>query len=224
MATSTREEIRVGELAIRFLVEGKDSAGSVAVFEFDVPVGAAVAAAHSQGARDRHSRHPRPRFLPRGRSDPRRRCRRSARRRRDRRGIAPPRSHPRSLTAGPRESDETASNAVGWDDVYGEWRPGVADPSALPDLCVVEWELDRSRRDLRPHAQVRRVETFFVVEGELEATLAGTRQVAAGPGTLISVPGGVRPALGHRGHERARVLSLHTPDGGFADHVRRVAT
>jgi mannose-6-phosphate isomerase-like protein (cupin superfamily) len=107
--------------------------------------------------------------------------------------------------------------------VAGLGRPGVADPSALPDLCVVEWELDRSRRDLRPHAQVRRVETFFVVEGELEATLAGTRQVA-GPGTLISVPGGVRPALGHRGHERARVLSLHTPDGGFADHVRRVAT
>jgi quercetin dioxygenase-like cupin family protein len=47
MATSTREEIRVGELAIRFLVEGKDSAGSVAVFEFDVPRAAAVAAAHS---------------------------------------------------------------------------------------------------------------------------------------------------------------------------------
>jgi quercetin dioxygenase-like cupin family protein len=47
MATSTREAIRVGELAIRFLVEGKDSAGAVAVFEFDVPAEAAVAAAHS---------------------------------------------------------------------------------------------------------------------------------------------------------------------------------
>jgi quercetin dioxygenase-like cupin family protein len=46
-ATSTHEEIRVGELAIRFLVEGEQSAGSVAVFEFDVPVGAKVAAAHS---------------------------------------------------------------------------------------------------------------------------------------------------------------------------------
>ena len=47
MATSTREEIRVGELAIRFLVEGEQSAGSVAVFEFDVPTGSKVAAAHS---------------------------------------------------------------------------------------------------------------------------------------------------------------------------------
>jgi quercetin dioxygenase-like cupin family protein len=47
MTTSTREEIRVGEMAIRFLVEGEQSAGSVAVFEFDVPAGAKVAAAHS---------------------------------------------------------------------------------------------------------------------------------------------------------------------------------
>jgi hypothetical protein len=47
MATSTREEIKVGQLAIRFLVEGQESGGSVAVFEFDVPAGMAVAAAHS---------------------------------------------------------------------------------------------------------------------------------------------------------------------------------
>ncbi len=47
MATRTREEIKVGQMAIRFLVEGEHSAGSVAVFEFDVPAGAKVAAAHS---------------------------------------------------------------------------------------------------------------------------------------------------------------------------------
>ncbi len=45
--TRMREEIKVGEMAIRFLVEGEQSAGSVAVFEFDVPAGAKVAAAHS---------------------------------------------------------------------------------------------------------------------------------------------------------------------------------
>ena len=47
MATMQREEIRVGEMRIRFLAEGEESGGSVAVFEFDVPVGAKVAAAHS---------------------------------------------------------------------------------------------------------------------------------------------------------------------------------
>jgi len=45
--TGTHEEIRVGELVIRFLVESEGSGGSVAVFEFDVPAGAKVAAAHS---------------------------------------------------------------------------------------------------------------------------------------------------------------------------------
>jgi quercetin dioxygenase-like cupin family protein len=50
MATATREEIRIGSLAIRFLVEGKDSAGSVAIFEFDVPSGAKVPVAHSHDA------------------------------------------------------------------------------------------------------------------------------------------------------------------------------
>jgi len=52
MTASTRDEIKVGELSIRFLVEGEDTAGSVAVFEFDVPAGAKVAAAHSHDGYD----------------------------------------------------------------------------------------------------------------------------------------------------------------------------
>ncbi|HEY6067464.1 MAG TPA: cupin domain-containing protein [Gaiellaceae bacterium] len=47
MATMTREEIKVGPLAILFLVEGDESGGTVAVFEFDVPAGMKVAAGHS---------------------------------------------------------------------------------------------------------------------------------------------------------------------------------
>src|SRR5512132_1153517 len=47
MVTGTPEEIRIGQLAIRFLLEGKASGGSVAVFEFDVPAGAKVPIAHS---------------------------------------------------------------------------------------------------------------------------------------------------------------------------------
>jgi quercetin dioxygenase-like cupin family protein len=47
MTTAMREEIKVGELAIRFVVESGDSNGAVAVFEFDVPAGAKVPVAHS---------------------------------------------------------------------------------------------------------------------------------------------------------------------------------
>ena len=50
MSTSTSDEIKIGQLAIRFLVEGTESAGSVAIFEFDVPVGARVPVAHSHDA------------------------------------------------------------------------------------------------------------------------------------------------------------------------------
>jgi quercetin dioxygenase-like cupin family protein len=50
MTASTHEEIRIGQLAIRFLVEGDASGGSVAVFEFDVPAGAKVPIPHSHDA------------------------------------------------------------------------------------------------------------------------------------------------------------------------------
>ena len=49
-AAATREEIRLGQMAIRFLLEGDKSGGSVAVFEFDVPAGAMVPVAHSHDA------------------------------------------------------------------------------------------------------------------------------------------------------------------------------
>jgi quercetin dioxygenase-like cupin family protein len=47
---ATIEEIKIGGLAIRFLLEGKASGGSVAMFEFDVAAGARVPIAHSHDA------------------------------------------------------------------------------------------------------------------------------------------------------------------------------
>jgi quercetin dioxygenase-like cupin family protein len=50
MTTGTDEEIRIGQLAIRFLLGGEQTGGSLAMFEFDVPAGAKVPAAHSHDA------------------------------------------------------------------------------------------------------------------------------------------------------------------------------
>ena len=47
MVKNPSEEIRIGQMAIRFLLEGEASGGSVAIFEFDVPAAARVPAAHS---------------------------------------------------------------------------------------------------------------------------------------------------------------------------------
>ena len=44
------EEVRVGELAIRFLIESEASRGSVTLFEFDVPAEAKVPIPHSHDA------------------------------------------------------------------------------------------------------------------------------------------------------------------------------
>ena len=52
MPTGTREQIKVGPHTVRFLLEGEETRGSIAVFEFEVPVGANIAAAHSHDGYD----------------------------------------------------------------------------------------------------------------------------------------------------------------------------
>lgn len=64
--------IRIGQLAIRFLLEGHASGGSVAVFEVDVPVGAKVPIAHRhegyvksrRSSKLQSAAHPTPQRLP----------------------------------------------------------------------------------------------------------------------------------------------------------------
>lgn len=50
MSTMTSERITVGEMEIRFLLDGSASGGPASVFEFDVPAGARVPAPHSHDA------------------------------------------------------------------------------------------------------------------------------------------------------------------------------
>jgi quercetin dioxygenase-like cupin family protein len=47
MTASTREQIQVGPIAIRFLIDGTTTGESVSVFEFDVRAGSRLPAAHS---------------------------------------------------------------------------------------------------------------------------------------------------------------------------------
>jgi quercetin dioxygenase-like cupin family protein len=50
MSTKAADEIKVGQVAIRFLLDGPAAGGSVAIFEFDVPAGGKVPIAHSHDA------------------------------------------------------------------------------------------------------------------------------------------------------------------------------
>jgi len=52
LMTQAREIIRVGQTEITFLLEGKDTDGRLAMFEFTVPAGAKVPLAHSHERND----------------------------------------------------------------------------------------------------------------------------------------------------------------------------
>jgi quercetin dioxygenase-like cupin family protein len=127
------------------------------------------------------------------------------------------------ISPAPAEGGRSASEAVVSSGLAGE-RPETEDRLCwlrceLPDICVAEWHLGGAHPELPLHHQDGQV-SYFVIEGEMETMLGGRRRIV-GPGTLISVPSGEQHALYHRGSERARMLSLHTPDGGFADCLRR---
>jgi quercetin dioxygenase-like cupin family protein len=52
MTATTGEEIRIGGITVRFLLEGEQTDGALAMFEFGVEAGARVPAPHSHDAYD----------------------------------------------------------------------------------------------------------------------------------------------------------------------------
>jgi mannose-6-phosphate isomerase-like protein (cupin superfamily) len=92
----------------------------------------------------------------------------------------------------------------------------------LPQICVSVFELEGPYEGPEVHAHEAQVDAFYVLEGELEMTVEGSREVAL-PETLAAVPHGVRHTFNHRGDGSVRFLNVHAPDGGFADFLRRVS-
>jgi len=71
-----------------------------------------------------------------------------------------------------------------------------------------------------PHRHEEEVDSFFVLDGEVEFTV-GERLVHARPGTWLSAPPGARHGFRNGSSSRATVLNLHAPDSGFAEWIRR---
>ena len=94
--------------------------------------------------------------------------------------------------------------------------------SSLPELCLAEFSLDGEFDGPGVHVHEVEADSFYVLEGELEFTVEDS-VVVGGPGTLASVPRGVRHTFAQHDSKPARFLNIHAPDAGFADFLRRVS-
>jgi quercetin dioxygenase-like cupin family protein len=91
---------------------------------------------------------------------------------------------------------------------------------ASEQISAIEIGFDESLV-VEPHTHSDHTDSFLVLEGEVAFT-AGDETVVLGPGGFISSPPGARHGFRSTGGF-ARVLNLHTPDGGFVESIRRAS-
>jgi mannose-6-phosphate isomerase-like protein (cupin superfamily) len=88
-----------------------------------------------------------------------------------------------------------------------------------PELDVLEFDVGPDYDGPGPHYHERHTDSWYVLEGELELTIAG-ETVRLGAGGFVSVPPGVVHSFTNGGSGRARFLNIHSPDQGFTDYLR----
>jgi len=102
-------------------------------------------------------------------------------------------------------------------------RPGrrAAVLVARDELVLFAFEMEPHTPGAGPHLHRAHVDSFFVLEGELEVMLAGqTRQLRTGE--LATVPPETVHAFRNASGERVRFLNLHTPGLRFDEYIRRM--
>jgi quercetin dioxygenase-like cupin family protein len=98
-------------------------------------------------------------------------------------------------------------------------------PALLADteaIAVAEAQLDPGGPPARAHVHREHLESLYVLSGEL-ALSAGGQTVVAPAGAWVQLPAGVAHVVAAAGPEPVHVLSVHTPDCGFAEFARALA-
>jgi quercetin dioxygenase-like cupin family protein len=90
-----------------------------------------------------------------------------------------------------------------------------------PQLDVLEFDVDTGYEGPGPHYHERHVDSFYVLEGELEFQVADAR-VTARAGELAFAPRGEVHTLANLSDAPARYLLLCTP-AGFERYFDRIA-
>lgn len=88
------------------------------------------------------------------------------------------------------------------------------------ELAFIEFDLAPGFAGPDPHTHDDHVDSFYVLSGEPEFLVDGERH-RLGAGSFVAAPIGVVHAFGNPGPERARLINVHAPSGGFHDSLRR---
>jgi mannose-6-phosphate isomerase-like protein (cupin superfamily) len=94
---------------------------------------------------------------------------------------------------------------------------------AREDLSITRASSAAGQEITRPHVHHGHTDAFYVLEGELTFEIGGeTMPVRAGG--FVAVPPNVPHSFRNAGAGPARWLTIHTPDGGFAEFIRGAST
>jgi quercetin dioxygenase-like cupin family protein len=91
--------------------------------------------------------------------------------------------------------------------------------ASSPPLTLSLFELAPGFEGPPPHTHDDHVDSFYVLDGEIELQV-GEEAVRAGPGAFVAAPPGIVHTFTRPGPKGASLLNMHTPDAGFADFLR----
>jgi quercetin dioxygenase-like cupin family protein len=89
------------------------------------------------------------------------------------------------------------------------------------EIVAFEFEMAPEMNGAAPHFHKQHVDSFYVLEGELELTVA-REVVNAHAGDLVHVEPDVVHSFKNASRERVRFLNLHTPGMRFDEYIRRM--
>jgi mannose-6-phosphate isomerase-like protein (cupin superfamily) len=89
------------------------------------------------------------------------------------------------------------------------------------EIVLMEFEMQPETDGAGPHIHRQHVDSFYVIEGELELMVDG-ETVYAHAGDLVHAPPGHVHAFKNSSSERVRLLNVHTPGMRFDEYIRRM--
>jgi quercetin dioxygenase-like cupin family protein len=87
------------------------------------------------------------------------------------------------------------------------------------ELALIEFELHDGFEGPDPHAHDDHVDSFYVLEGEVEFRV-GDEVFRAGPGSFVAAPAGVTHGFWNVGGTELRMVNIHAPNAGFTEGLR----